>query len=363
MERLSQRVERSRGRAGPVLAATLLASVLLASVLLLGTLLFALGTTESEAAQTPTPSAAPAAGGDTSDPTLPPPDVKPWMALAWPLSARDLAGAPAKYLFGRAPAPTGGPTEAIGFYAKGCLAGAVALPLDGPDWQVMRLSRNRHWGTPNLVSYIERTAAAARRTGWPGLLVGDMSQPRGGPMPTGHASHQIGLDVDLWYEPMPARRLSADERETLSASSMLIPGTRDLDRTRWTPALSELIRVAASDPEVERIFVHPAIKAELCRWATGDRTWLGRVRAYWGHDDHFHVRLACPPGMASCQPQKPVPPGDGCGAELAWWFTDEPWKPAPKSDKPPPPPMLLAALPAACRAVIAAPGSDLAAPR
>ena len=109
----------------------------------------------------------------------------------------------------------------IGSYAKGCLAGGTALPIDGPAWQAMRLSRNRVWGHPELIAFIERLAIGARADGWPGLLVGDMAQPRGGPMRTGHASHQIGLDVDLWLTPMPDRRLTGEERETISAVSML----------------------------------------------------------------------------------------------------------------------------------------------
>ena len=111
---------------------------------------------------------------------------------------------PANELFGAAPGPAPLAARAIGSYARGCLAGAVALPINGPDWQVMRLSRNRNWGHPRLIDFLERFAADARNLdGWPGLLVGNMSQPRGGPMVTSHSSHQIGLDVDIWLTPMP----------------------------------------------------------------------------------------------------------------------------------------------------------------
>src|SRR5262245_55292164 len=103
---------------------------------------------------------------------------------------------PAKELFGAAPGPAPLAARAIGSYARGCLAGAVALPINGPDWQVMRLSRNRNWGHPRLLDFLERFAADAHNLdGWPGLLIGDMSQPRGGPMVNGHSSHQIGIDV------------------------------------------------------------------------------------------------------------------------------------------------------------------------
>lgn len=87
----------------------------------------------------------------------------------------------AKAVFGAVTLPTQGPPQSIGFYAKGCLAGAVALPADGPTWQAMRLSRNRRWGRPEMIGLLERLSRdAAKNDGWPGLLVGDISQPRGG---------------------------------------------------------------------------------------------------------------------------------------------------------------------------------------
>jgi murein endopeptidase len=205
-------------------------------------------------------------------------------------------------------------------YARGCLAGAVALPINGPDWQVMRLSRNRNWGHPHLLDFLERFAADARSLdGWPGLLVGDMSQPRGGPMITGHSSHQIGLDVDIWLTPMPDRILSPEERENMTAVSMLKdPFTVDPDK--WTPLHTKLIKRAASYPEVDRIFVHPAIKKVLCEQAGDDRAWLGKMRPWWNHYYHFHVRVTCPPGASDCEPQKPLSGDDGCGEELSNWF-------------------------------------------
>ena len=96
-----------------------------------------------------------------------------------------------------------------GSYAKGCIAGAVAIPTDGPAWQAMRLSRNRRWGHPDMIALIEQFSQDAQKLGWPGLLLGDISQPRGGPMLSGHASHQVGLDADIWFTPMPDHRLSA----------------------------------------------------------------------------------------------------------------------------------------------------------
>jgi penicillin-insensitive murein DD-endopeptidase len=263
---------------------------------------------------------------------------------------------PAKILFSRVEGPAPMASRSIGFYSRGCVAGAKALPVDGPEWQVMRLSRNRYWGMPELVTVIERLAKDAReKDGWSGLLVGDLGQPRGGPTPFGHASHQTGLDVDIWFDPMPDRRLAAEERETMSARSVLVPGTNvKLDMKKWPDGLDRVIKRAAGYPEVERIFVNPGVKKLLCDRAGSDRKWLSKVRPWYKHDDHFHVRLRCPAGMSSCRPQDPPGADDGCGANLAYWLGPEPWKPAPKPKKPPPPAkqITLSDLPAACREVL-----------
>src|SRR5258705_13566060 len=142
----------------------------------------------------------------------------------------------AKELFGRKILPAAMPTRVVGFYAKGCIAGAEALPIDGEPWEVMRLSRNRNWAHPKMGALLERLAAKAHKdAGWPGILVGDMSQPRGGPMFTGHASHQVGLDADILLTPMPNRLLSRDERQGLSAGIMVRSDRLDIDPHVWTP--------------------------------------------------------------------------------------------------------------------------------
>ena len=71
-----------------------------------------------------------------------------------------------------------------------------------------------------------------------------------------------------------------------------------------------------------RIFVNAAIKKAMCREAGSDRDWLAKVRPWWGHAEHFHVRIACPPDSPECKPQPPVPAGDGCGHELDYWFKE-----------------------------------------
>ncbi len=276
-------------------------------------------------------------------------------ALA-PLAHPDDPKTPAKQLFGRMREPSAETPHVVGFYAAGCLAGGTALPVNGPAWQVMRLSRNRNWGHPALIGFLEHLATKVHKAGtWNGLLVGDMSQPRGGPMISGHASHQVGLDADIWLTPMPDRELTRVEREEISATNVVAADRRDVDPSLWTPGHAAVIKAAAHDPQVERIFVNPAIKKALCRDTGVDRVWMTKVRPYWGHDYHFHVRLHCPAGDVECKPQAPPPPGDGCsGKDLDWWFTDAVLHPKP-TNEPARPPVTMAALPPACRAVLAAP--------
>lgn len=272
------------------------------------------------------------------------------------------AQTPAKQLFGKKKLPANLQARSIGSYAKGCLAGGRALSIDGPAWQAMRLSRNRNWGHPVLIAFIEKLAIDAQaHDGWNGLLVGDLAQPRGGPMLTGHASHQIGLDADIWLRPMPQRRFNRQEREEVSAISMLKRGTRTVDSAKFTMAHFRLIKRAASTPGVARIFVHPGIKKALCDRAGSDRAWLRQVRPWYGHHYHFHIRMSCPPGNPGCKNQAPPPKGDGCGKELSWWLSDAAWKPKkskkPKKKDPKKKPkkrrqMILADLPNACTAVL-----------
>jgi penicillin-insensitive murein endopeptidase len=275
-----------------------------------------------------------------------------------PLAHPDDPHLGAKELFGRRTLPARLPPRSIGFYAKGCLAGAQALPINGKTWQVMRLSRNRNWAHPEMIALLERLSNKVHAVaGWPGLLVGDISQPRGGPMLTGHASHQIGLDADIWLTPMPARELAREEREEMSAVMMVRADRLDIDPKAWSPTHLLVIRAAAQEPAVERIFVNAAIKKALCREAKGDRSWLTKVRPMYGHDYHFHIRIKCPAGDGGCESQPPPQESEGCGAgDLAYWFSEAVLHPKlPKVPVKPRRGITLAELPVACRQILLAP--------
>jgi penicillin-insensitive murein endopeptidase len=264
-----------------------------------------------------------------------------------PLEHPDDPKLPAKQVFGRLMTPNEAQSRSIGFYSRGCQTGAEALPLDGETWRVMRVSRNRYWGQPETIAFLERFSKKAAENGvWPGILVGDIAQPRGGPMLTGHASHQIGLDADIWLTPMPAD-LTPKQREEMSAVDMVAPDGLSVN-DNWSEKQAGIIRAAAEEPQVTLIFVNPAIKKALCEKHAGE-PWMNKVRPWWGHNYHFHVRLRCPAGNAACQNQGPPPPGDGCDKSLNWWFSDEALHPKPSNK--PAAPLTMAQLPAACRAV------------
>ncbi len=284
-------------------------------------------TQPAQAAQKPQAQAVPASlpSKDAAAPVPASPQTAAPAAAAKAAAAMKKANARA--LFGAAKEPANLAARSIGFYAKGCLAGGKPLPVNGPAWQVMRVSRNRMWGHPSLIRYIERFAEDAKeKDGWSGLLVGDLSMPRGGPMPTDHASHQVGLDVDIWYKPAPDRELSAAERESVRMESFLLdPG--HVNPEVWKPEYEKLLRRAVSYPEVARVFVNPAIKKWLCDNSKGDRSYLSKVTAIMGHDAHFHVRLTCPAGNPGCENQM-LKTDEGCGKGLDQWIAAL-MKPAP----------------------------------
>ena len=274
-------------------------------------------------------------------------------ALALGLVGPALAEEPVKYKFAAKRTPAAMEPAPFGKYNRGCLSGGVELPETGFGWQAMRLSRNRNWGHPQSISFIQRLAAKAQDIGWAGLYIGDISQPRGGPMRSGHRSHQMGLDIDIWLRQPKTLGLSRAERERIS-SHVVTTGSGLGVNGYWTSGHHAVVKAAASDPAVARIFVHAAIKRAMCdaEPAGAGREWLRKIRPWYGHNAHFHVRLKCPIGATACVGQAAIPAGDGCGASLDWWFSDEARNPKPKKKKTKPRELVLADLPKACAVVL-----------
>ncbi|WP_219920047.1 penicillin-insensitive murein endopeptidase [Pseudomonas sp. Q2-TVG4-2] len=211
--------------------------------------------------------------------------------------------------------PLPGEPRIIGEHGAACLVGAVQLPPEGVGYQAVDLQRNRHYGHPDLVDYIEGLGRRLEEASIGPMLVGDMAQPRGGPMSYGHVSHQSGLDVDIWFR-LDLPTLERSEREGIEQPILVDEATGELDSTRWTSQQAELIRMAAQDPRVARIFVDGAVKRDLCEREWDDRSWLQRIRPWPFHDEHLHVRLRCPVGSTECVDQPAPPPGEGCKAIL-----------------------------------------------
>ncbi|KPZ73418.1 Penicillin-insensitive murein endopeptidase precursor [Shewanella sp. P1-14-1] len=234
--------------------------------------------------------------------------------------------------------PFEGPAAAIGEYANGCLSGAEALPLSGKGFQVIRPQRDRYYGHPNLVNFVQQYAVQLQGEGIEQILVGDMSMPRGGQFDYGHSSHQIGLDVDIWLR-LTEKPLSKAELKSPRALTVVDNQEFAIDTAAWNPQHKLMIKVAAQDPQVARIFVNGAIKQQLCNERTqADDAWLNKVRPWWGHSAHMHVRLNCPKDNPDCKAQKPINPGHGC-EDIAWWkqqFYTAKSAPKKELDKPSP---------------------------
>jgi penicillin-insensitive murein endopeptidase len=262
----------------------------------------------------------------------------------------------AKDLFGAAREGSAQRAEPFGSYARGCAAGLVQLPETGEAWQAMRLSRNRNWGHPELVDLVQDLGRHMDRIGWEGIYVGDLSQPRGGPMTSGHRSHQIGLDADIWLYPVNRVDLSRRARENISAISMRRANGAYVNQN-WTRGQHELVKKAAQDPRTARIFIFPGAKVQMCEDETGDRRWLRKGRPWWGHHYHMDVRISCPRGARGCVNQDAPPPGDGC-AEARQWQANILNPPPPDPNAPAPKPrreLRMADLPQQCSAVLSAP--------
>jgi len=227
-----------------------------------------------------------------------------------------IKNATAKTLWEKVKIPTSHSAQSIGSYTNGCMLGAKALPLKGAGYEVIRTKRKRYYGHPRLISYVQNLGRMVKNLNLGTMLIGDMAMPAGGRFSKGHTSHQTGLDVDIWLK-LPSRGLSASKRESPSPNNVVNFKKFNVNRS-WNNKYATLIKLAASDNKVQRIFVNPAIKRKLCQ-TQKNKTWLRKVRPWHGHNYHMHVRLKCPKGDKYCKGQKNVRWGSGCGKEVMSW--------------------------------------------
>ncbi|ADP13164.1 penicillin-insensitive murein endopeptidase [Erwinia sp. Ejp617] len=235
--------------------------------------------------------------------------------------------------------------QSIGGFANGCIIGAQPLPLDAPGYQVMRNDQRRFFGHPDLIAFILRLSNRTHQLGLGEVLIGDIGMAAGGRFSSGHASHQSGLDVDIWLQ-LPKQRWTRQMLLKPQPLDLVTADGKNVVARHWQPEIDSLIKLAAQDSDVTRIFVNPAIKQQLCTGAGSDRAWLRKVRPWFQHRAHMHVRLRCPAGSLQCEDQPAPPPGDGCGAELQSWFAPPKPGSTPSVKREPPP------LPPGCQALL-----------
>ncbi|EIC23950.1 murein endopeptidase [Thiorhodovibrio frisius] len=246
--------------------------------------------------------------------------------------------------------PAAGAPKAIGGPSNGCLLGASLLEASGPGFVSIRRHRERYFSHPETLDFVRWLGRSVAERSNQMVMVGDLSQPRGGRMDSMHRSHQNGMDVDVWFTLTRSPEQAWQQTpEATDPPSMVASDGRSLSAA-WGTEQRDLLHAAATHPDVDRIFVNPAIKQALCEQES-DRSWLRKLRPWWGHDAHFHVRLRCPAGSDQCKPQSPVPAGSGCDSSLAWWFSAEARSPKKSSSVKRAPPVP----PPACQQVLNAP--------
>jgi penicillin-insensitive murein endopeptidase len=196
---------------------------------------------------------------------------------------------------------------------------SVGLPNAGWQLRAKKLHSSRElwiqdksvpysYGHPSLVLMLYRTAKQmARQTKGAVLLVGDLSRESGGPL-AGHKSHQSGRDADVGFfvtdthgRPINSRRLVAFDAEGKARDGS---GVRFDDYRNWLLVQLWLKEERAA---LEHVFVASHLRRRLLDFARARPAFRGYVEGAsqflrqptngLPHDDHFHVRIACPDGQ------------------------------------------------------------------
>lgn len=221
-------------------------------------------------------------------------------------------------------APTSGNHESAGFYSSGCLLGALEISESGKGFQLLKPERRRNFTHPETKKLFTHVMAKHFEKHGNYYLTGDFSLSQGGPTLSGHSSHQNGLDIDIFFDSTKSV-LSRNALKIHKIDSYLLNNEK-INLKKWNKPLEELIVMFAKDERVDRLFIHPKFKQLFCekryelKLSEKD---LIKIRPWYGHDEHIHVRLSCPADSPNCVKQ-PIPQEkETCGKDLNWWFTDD----------------------------------------
>jgi penicillin-insensitive murein endopeptidase len=197
----------------------------------------------------------------------------------------------------------GPPARSLGSPTAGRLENGVELRSS--NTVNLRRCEGPRWGLPTLVGLLERSAGrVARRHPGSVLVVGDLSARGGGEL-GGHRSHQSGRDADVGFYFLDARKRPVVPERFLrvrrDGRAIDRPDLRFDDARNWTLVESWMI-----DPRaiIQHVFVAEPLRERLLSHAKRARAYgpvlhraslaLKQPRQGLSHDDHFHVRVACP---------------------------------------------------------------------
>jgi penicillin-insensitive murein endopeptidase len=182
---------------------------------------------------------------------------------------------------------------------------------DLSPFKIIYPSRRTFFGTADMIQMIDylgtclRSMLPTRK-----LLIGDISAEHGGPL-GGHQSHRIGMDADIAY--LQPQGSQSEAFETITGP--------DLHQKILLKEQIRLFQSAVMTNRVDRIFVHPQIRASLCETARNlgalsENSLIGetfrRIVGDINHGSHFHVRLKCSKAQPRCIPTADPPKGSGC---------------------------------------------------
>ncbi|MBK8202731.1 MAG: penicillin-insensitive murein endopeptidase [Bdellovibrionales bacterium] len=173
------------------------------------------------------------------------------------------------------------------------------------EFEVIDLKREQHYGSGLLVATIKKASLRFQeKYGNKDLIRVNALSKKGGGALGGHSSHQNGLDADIVY-------MGESKWGTVLDKMGEVKKDFDIEKNY------QFFKMLVATGYVNRIFVDQKIKKSMCGWVKSQglmdeaKDVLTALRAYSGHDDHFHLRLKCSPYYPLCRDQT-LPNGTEC---------------------------------------------------